>query len=120
MDGRGAASGFTVRLPNYQRAVILNDKVKNYLLHPSKSNGKAAFFKAIGYSTKDAKRFSRDIRRGLKENKALVYFANQHGNVVYNVIMNLGTGAQVPVLTVWQIDKGSNRPRLITAYKAGR
>lgn len=120
MGGRGAASGFTVRLPNYQRAVILNDKVKNYLLHPGKSNGKAAFFKALGYSMKDAKRFAGDIRRGLKENKALVYPANQHGRAVYNVIMNLGTSTRTPVLTVWQIDKGSNIPRLITAYKAGR
>lgn len=120
MGGRGSVSGFTARLPNYQRAVILGDKVKNYLLNPDKSNGKAEFFRALGYTMKDARRFSRDIRQGLKENKALVFEPNKYGNVMYNVTMNLGTTTKTPVLTVWQIDKGTNKPRFITAYKARR
>lgn len=117
MGGRGAASGFVTRLPNYQRAEVLGSKVKNYLLNPNKSNGKHLFFKSIGYNMKNSHRLEHDIRKGLKTNKALAFKRNKYGNAAYQVIMELGIGEKVSVLTAWQIDKGSNTPRFITAYK---
>ena len=119
MGGRGNVSGFISRLPNYQRARILGDKVKNYLLNPNKSNGKSELFRSLGYTMKDAKRLSRDIQDGLKNNRAVQYEPNKHGNVMYNVTMRIGKD-KTAIKTVWQIDKGSNIPRFITAYKARR
>lgn len=120
MGGRGSSSGFVSRLPNYQRAEILHSKIKNYLLNPKKSNGKYQLFKGLGYTVKNSARLEQDIRRGLKENKARQYAPNAYGHVVYNVSMTLGIGETASILTVWQVDKGSNKPRFITAYKDHR
>lgn len=117
MGGRGGASGFVARLPNYQRAEVLHAKIKNYLLNPDKSNGKHELFKGIGYTMKNSARFERDIRNGLKNNKAKKFLPNAYGHTLYNVTMSLGIGEKADILTVWQIDKGSNTPRFITAYK---
>lgn len=120
MGGRGSSSGFVSRLPNYQRAEILNSKIKNYLLNPQNSKGKHVFFNGIGYNMKNAARLEQDIRKGLRENKALKFSPNEYGKATYNVVMPLGIGEKVAVLTVWQMDKDSNRPRFITAYKDRR
>ena len=117
MGGRGAISGLVSRLPNYQRAVVLHSKIKNYLLNPDKSNGKSKLFRGLGYTMRNASRLEKDIRAGLKDNKALKFKPNKYGNTMYNVTMQLGIGEKASILTVWQIDKGSNRPRFITAYK---
>ncbi len=66
---------------------------------------------------KNSHRLEHDIRKGLKTNKALAFKRNKYGNAAYQVIMELGIGEKVSVLTAWQIDKGSNMPRFITAYK---
>lgn len=117
MGGRGAVSGFVARLPNYRSAVVLNAKVKNYLLNPNKSNGKWKFFRGLGYTMKNSKRLERDIRDGLSKNKALKFAPNKYGNTAYQVEMQLGVGDKSDVVTAWQIDKGDNKPRFITAYK---
>lgn len=118
MGGRGAVSGFVSRLPNYQRAIVLQRKVKDYLLNPDKSKGKYKLFRGIGYKTMhSAARLEKDIRAGLKDNNALKFKPNEYGHTVYNVTMQLGIGEKTSILTVWQIDKGTNRPRFITAYK---
>ncbi len=117
MGGRGAASGYTTRLPNRQRAIITGSKIKNYILDPVKSNGKYKYFNELGYTVKNADRLVLDIRKGLRENKAHKYEKNKYGNRAYEVVMTLGMRKKGKILTAWQIDKGSNIPRFITAYK---
>lgn len=117
MGGRGSASGFVSRLPNYKNAVVLQRKVKNYILNPQKSNGKFAIFAALGYNMGNSKRLEADMREGLKHNKALRFSPNKYGNVAYEVVMELGITTRAKVVTAWQIDNGDNKPRFITAYK---
>ncbi len=117
MGGRGASSGGG-RLPNYKNAVIARNKLKNYLLNPSKSNGKSVFFNSLGYNMKNFRRFEADIREGLKTAPAVANIVNKYGHTVtaYNVTMPLGINKTAMVLTSWQRDEGSKVPRFITAY----
>jgi hypothetical protein len=117
MGGRGAKIGTVARLPNYRRAKIIEAKLKNYLLNPAKSNGKFEFFNALGYNMKNARRLESDIREGLKSNKAVAFATNKYGHSAYQVDMQLGISEKAGVVTAWQIDKGDNIPRFITAYK---
>ena len=116
MGGRGAASGLKKHLPNYKMAEIRREKLKNYLLNPQKSNGKAEFFRSIGYNMKNYKTLEKDIREGLKNNTAITYGKNKYGNTAYAVNMKIGIGNKKEVVTAWQIDNGKNNPRFITAY----
>ena len=53
-----------VRLPNYEKAIISSNKIRNYILsfeHPI-GRFKAAFFKGMGYTTENWERFISDIR----------------------------------------------------------
>ena len=115
MGGRGAIS----RLPNYQRAVIVAEKLKNYLLSPMNGKGKAAFFASLGYRMQNFRRLKSDIQKGLKNNKAHIEEKrSKYGNKAYSVNMVLGIEKKAKKVTAWQIDKGDNRPRFITAYLA--
>lgn len=113
---RGAMSGMVIRLPNYKKAKITGDKLKNYLLNPQKGNGKHNVFNSLGYNMQNFSRLKSDILEGLKNNEAKAYSKNKYGNRLYEVVMPLGIGEKHNILTVWQIDKGSKIPRLITAY----
>jgi len=115
--GRGK-SKIVHRMSNYKRAVIARAKLKNYLLNPSKSNGKAAFFKSLGYNMQNFRRLEKDIRKGIAETDAVMYIENRYGhNVkVYNINLSLGIDRKAVVLTSWQVDDGSTIPRFITAF----
>lgn len=113
MGGRGASSG---RLPNYQRAIIVSQKLKGYLLHPTKGKGKAHFFRSLGYRMQNFRRLKADIQNGLRNNNAILREKpNKYGHKAYSVTMVLGIDKKARVVTGWQIDKGDNRPRFITA-----
>lgn len=118
MGGRGASSGIKYRMPNYKNAEIRRNKLKNYLLNPSKSNGKAAFFNSIGYNMKNYKRLEKDIRNGIANSPAVARIENRYGHAVtaYEINIPLGINKSVIVLTAWQRDVGSKIPRFITAY----
>ena len=109
--------GTLPRLKNFKNAIIPRDKINNYLLHPMKSAGKYAYFKALGYTLQNSKRFITDVKNGLKENQAFVFVTNRYGNTKFQVDMNMGIGTVDTVTTIWQIDKGQTAPRFITAYK---
>lgn len=117
MGGRGAASKLN-RLPNYKHAEIARNKLKNYLLNPSKSPDKAKFFRSLGYNMRNFRRFEADIRDGLKTAPAYATVTNKYGHTVtaYSVSMPLGLNKKAIVLTAWQRDEGSSTPRFITAY----
>lgn len=115
MGGRGSSSGIVNRLPNHKNAVISRNKLKNYLLNPTKAPAKSKFFNGLGYNMKNYQRLDNDIRNGLFKNEAQEFNANKHGHKAYSVTMELGIGKKKKTVTGWQIDKGDNKPRLISA-----
>lgn len=117
MGGRGSSSG-AKPLPNGKHAEIARNKLKNYLLNPSKSPGKAKFFNSLGYNMRNFRRLESDIRKELKTTPAVSRIENRYGHTVtaYEVTMPLGINRKAMVLTAWQRDEGSKIPRFITAY----
>ena len=65
------------------------------------------------------RRLKADIQNGLKNNNAYRDVKrSKYGNTAYSVNMVLGIDKKEKVVTGWQIDKGDNKPRFITAYLA--
>lgn len=119
MDGRGSYS-ITSRMPRYRHATIVRAKIRDYLLSPKNPGGKAAYFKSLGYTTRNAGRFKKDLLKGLRENKAFVYTPNKRGDVSISVIMELGVTRKEEVVTAWAIEAGSRNPHFVTAYPRKR
>ena len=115
MGGRGKYS-VSSRMPRFRLATVPRAKIRDYLLSPKNPGGKAAFFKTIGYTTKNADRFKKDLLDGLKRNKAFVYTKNKRGDVSMSVIMELGVTKRVEVVTAWVIESGEKNPHLVTDY----
>lgn len=103
-------------MPRFKSAVIPRAKIRDYLLSPKNTDGKAAFFKSLGYTTRNADKFVKDIRDGLKNCKASVTQPNGYGRVSIEVIMTLGLTRKEQVVTGWCIEPGEKNPKLVTAY----
>ena len=110
MGGRGKYS-ISARMPRFRLATVPRAKIRDYLLSPKNPGGKAAFFKTLGYTTKNADRFKNDLLDGLKRNKAFVCTENRRGDVSMSVIIELGITKRTEVVTAWVIESGVPRIR---------
>ena len=117
MGGRGAVSGFVSRIPNAEKATIAESKITNYLLDPTKKH--YAEFAAVGYSESDPERLKRDLLEGLRNNEAKTFEPNQHGDRAFEVDMMLGVTRKAKFRSAWQIDRGADNPRFVTAHRIG-
>lgn len=117
MGGRGAAAGFVARIPSADKAYIHDNKVVKFLLDPEKKHYQE--FVAVGYTKEDPAKLKNDLIEGLKRNGAKIYATNEHGNTSFEVDMTLGVTAKKRFRTAWQIDKGTDFPRFITAHRIG-
>lgn len=117
MGGRGSVSGFVSRAPNAGKATIADAKVTKFLLDPTKKH--YAEFAAVGYSRDDPDRLKRDLLDGLQNNDAKMYNVNASGNRPIEVDMMLGVTRKARFRTAWQIDRGTDFPRFISAYRIG-
>ncbi len=108
-----------MRLPNAEDARVDREKLTDYLLCVSHPDGasKAEFFARLGFRLEDWAALADALRRH-----------GAHGGVVNTVDSAYGTryavdgpletpdGRNPLVRTVWIVEKGSARPRLITAH----
>ena len=117
MGGRGAAGGFIHRLPRMEKAFIHDDKISKFLLLPGAKHYKE--FERVGYTPNDKELLRKDILEGLKKNEAKFFDPNKHGDTAYQVNMLLGVTRKRWFITAWQIDRGTDFPRLITAHMIG-
>ena len=113
-------------LPNYQRAVILREKLEKYCLDPShesraygKSSGKdkARLFKAkLGFEQTDWELLRQRILEALPFVSANLANEDEHGKR-YNVRMQVTgpNGKTEEVLTAWIIRPGTDYPFLTSA-----
>lgn len=114
MGGRGAWSHVAPRLKNYKSAIIRRSRVSNYLLNSSKSKGKAAYLKSLGYNMRNQARLQKDIRDGLKTGRARVSKPNKHGRIHFQVNMTIGVNKKGKVVTGWFMNSGDSAPTLST------
>lgn len=112
-----------MRLPNGQNAWVEREKITEYLLSTTNPRGrsKAAFFLSFGFSAENWQGLAEALRLQGTTHEVVRVSEPSHGPR-YHVDGTLETpdGRNPLVRTVWQMDVGSNSPRLITAYPLRR
>ena len=108
-----------MNLPNGEHAVVEPDKVRDYLLDvaPPDGFGKAAFFTAMGFQPEAWEALSEALRQVARDSPVTKSMTSVHGQkyIVDGMVLT-PSGQTVIVRTIWIVDKGENRPRLVTAY----
>ena len=107
-----------ILLPNYQEAVIPQEKFTQYALNPLKDKNKAeAFEKALGYNLKNADKLIENIKNNIPNFNAKEKEDTGYGKR-YEIIMTLlgENNKYANVKTAWIIDKDTKQTRLTSAY----
>lgn len=109
----------TVKLPNAEHAIIPSDKLTDYLLSKSHLIGrwKARFFFSIGFREEKADELQDALMNVAKNGEVKSTITTDFGvkYVVEGVILG-PSGRRAGIRTVWVVETGQDRPRLITAY----
>src|SRR5437867_13137834 len=108
-----------MKIPNADKAVIAEDKLCKYLLNPTHRRGasKAKLLVAMGYGADDWQQLAADIRTHHLAADVDRQAETDYGTC-YEIVAPLpGTlGQAVMFRSIWQIDTGTDYPRLITMY----
>ena len=107
-----------MKLPNAENARVDRDKVIGYLLnraHPDGA-GKAAFFERFGFSTEKWQLLA-DALRQHGQHPVVNSVESEYG-IRYTVDGEIETpdGRRPTVRSVWIVEQGGKRPRLVTAH----
>lgn len=108
-----------MKLPFAEKLVVEQGKIVEYLLNPSHpdNGGKAHFFETWGFTAENWG----DLRRALIEMAASTEVADRVESswgtkFVVEGPLSAPRGTTPPVRTIWIVDRGSDVPRLVTAY----
>ena len=108
-----------MKLPNARQARVQPEKITGYLLaeNPEAGRGKPNFFAAFGFSADNWQALS-DALMALGSAYEVAKVEETEFGVKYVVegLLSAPDGRKPRVRTIWQIDWGSDRPRLISAY----
>ena len=108
-----------MNIPNADKAVIAEDKLRNYLLNLAHRRGgsKAKLLLAMGYTVDDWRRLEADIRRHHLPAEVVAEADTGYGRR-YEILAPLpgATGQTITFRSIWQIDLGTDYPRLLTMY----
>jgi hypothetical protein len=108
-----------MKFPNAASAIISREKLADYLLDPSHPDGgsKADLLISFGYVRSAWQILEDDIRRMHLEEEVVATKQTSWGTRYEIVAPLVGpNGDGVLFRSVWQIDLGTDRPRLITMY----
>jgi hypothetical protein len=108
-----------VRLPNADRAVIEDAKVRDYLLSSTHPVGrfKSVFFLALGFSA-DHWEILRDVLLGLGQvSDAKPGQASPFGlKFEIHAILRGPSGRSANIVTVWMVSDGQDFPHFVTPF----
>jgi lysophospholipid acyltransferase (LPLAT)-like uncharacterized protein len=108
-----------MKLPNAENAIIPSDKLTDYLLSQSHLIGrwKARFFLSIGFRETKVDELKDALINVAKNGEVKATITTEFGvkYVVGGVILGPG-GRRAAIRTVWVVETGQDRPRLVTAY----
>ncbi len=108
-----------MHLPDAERAVIDEVKVRDYLLSSDHPVGryKAFFFARLGYDSGNWTRLRDDLHAAARSADVEMTVSTAYGKkYVARAILNGPRGISAEVVTVWIVRTGGDGPRLITAY----
>ena len=107
-------------LPGYNSAAIPDEKLTAYALNKDHPVGKykaLVFEKVLGYNISNRGDLIGRVREGLEKYRFTERDATQYGRPFEVSMMIRGAnGRYAPVKTAWQIDNGSDTPRLVSIY----
>lgn len=110
-----------MKLPNGEVALIPMSKIERYLLSGTHTVGrtKSRFFRSVGYRLANPSDLAAGLRSIARTGQVSDVVQTRHG-VKYVVDGDLLTPSDsgVRIRTVWIVETGSDRPRLVTAYPA--
>ena len=109
-------------LPNAEKAIIEENKLRDYILSPTHPVGrfKAAFFQKLGYSLSNWEALEHQLRKVvLSEEISKVEEIRYGTKFIIEGQLECPSGEEVKVITVWVILKGENIPRFVTVYPGG-
>ena len=118
-ESEKTGSDFLV-LPEYENAIIPEEKLTNYALnldHPVGKNKAIAFEKALGYNKNNAEQLVKNIKDNLHKFSAVEKPDMGYGKR-YQVDMDLTglNGKTAKVRTAWIQDKTTGEMRLVSVY----
>lgn len=108
-----------MKLPNADNAIIAADKLREYLLNFQHRRGsnKARVLTAMGYDQNNWSKLEADVRRDLLPQDVREEVNSDYGQRYEIVAPLTGPNGRIVVFrSIWQIDIGTDRPRLITMY----
>ena len=108
-----------MKLPNAEKAIVDERKIREYLLSPSHPVGrfKAKFFESIGFPPEAWSEFMGALEKLAAEGEAEVVEESNYGHKYLIRGHISGQGARLAeVDSVWIIRAGDDTPRLVTVY----
>lgn len=109
-------------IPNADRAVIEPAKLHEYLLSRTHPIGrfKAAFFRALGYSSTDWRQLEADLRNQHLPREADADEPTPYGRkYVIRATLVGPSAASAALVSVWVVRVGEDFARFVTAYPEG-
>ena len=106
-------------LPNANRAVVDDAKVRDYLLSPTHPVGrfKSAFFFALGFSVERWPLLRDALLELARTGEATPGQASSFGTKFEIRAKLVGSsGREAPVVTVWMVSSGQDFPHFVTAH----
>jgi len=106
-------------LPQYQSAIVQEQKIVAYLLSFTHRDGrgKAFFFSRFGFRAADWQEFADALKQHIKTHEVATAETTPFG-IRYTIEGTLVTpdGRNPSIRTVWFIETGDSIPRFVTAY----
>jgi hypothetical protein len=108
-----------MKLPNYERAVVPQAKITDYLLSFAHRDGrsKAEFFTRFGFSSSAWKALASALTHHAADNEVAKIEDSRFGNrYIIEGIISAPDGRAPTIRSVWFIETGEDIPRFVTAY----
>ena len=106
-------------LPNAAIALVEDVKIRDYLLNPGnpQNQGKAGQFGRFGFTRMGWAVLAGALGRHPVQNQVVKITRSQHGaKYVVECTLMTPDGRNPCLRSVWIIENGQSRPRLVTAY----
>jgi hypothetical protein len=112
-----------MKLPNFERAVVSQEKVIDYLLSDTHHDGrhKAVFLKRFGFRVEEWEGLALALREHAAEHDITGVEVSRYGQrYVIEGSLRSPDGRNPLIRSIWFMEAGEDTPRFVTAYPLRR